>query len=114
MANKYTAPEIYKLYRMFKDEKWRGFIRFFFGTSHEPSSARKAFERIRKNLVHMMYIVPIDCPIDKKKLDSSKRDTVTFVGIRWLMFRESLENMPLWINYRGYNVVARWRLELGR
>jgi len=109
----YTSFEIYKLYRMFMDEKWRNLTKFFLGVTHEPSSARETLKRIKNHFLSRR-LEPRSSPIKLGDLKSSERCSVKFDGIRWLIFYEPLKNMPLYINYRGYNLIAMWRLELGK
>jgi len=103
----YRPSEIYNLYKIFLNNNWTRLNKLFFNTKKEPASVRVAFEKIDTITDRYSYAL-------KKEFDSTCLNKVTFNNMVNLIYVVPYEDLPTYINYKGYEIIANWRLKLGK
>ena len=108
----YSASELYKLYMMSKEAKYRLLVPFFFRRSKEgPAREALASLIISQNrwMSHLQGITKHEIPVKNKK-------TVLVNDILVMMYNIPLQNVPLYVNHeiKLIRVVAKWRLQLNK
>ena len=104
----YTPSELYNLYKMYINNRWSHMCRFFFNTRKEPASVATSFEKVKTIACRYEHFLRTPLNI----AENSK--SVTYANMVRLMYSVPYEDLPTYINYEGYNIIAEWRLKLGR
>ena len=108
--NTYTWEELYSVYKLLKSKGYRRLRRSFFGINKIPRGDDLKEILTRKNTV------------DRSRADLLVLDPSIYVhetrGLTsqdyvWLMYREPLDRVPLYLNTRHLKILAAWRLERG-